>query len=81
MPYLSFIPVVEELTGMLKKVLAFYWAATAFTLGTMPAAAQLGPMCSWPFKPFPWLGPAFASGFYSLCTQGMFNNYGNAGFW
>ena len=66
--------------GRIKKIFmacliaAGYWA-------TMPVMAEFGPMCSWPFKPFNWLGHDFFCAFCDLCTKGFFNNYGNAGFW
>lgn len=77
----SFLPVVEGLTGMLKKILPFYLALTVFTISVMPSIAQFGPACTWPFKPLRWMGPAFANAFCTLTSQGFFNNYGNAGFW
>jgi len=75
---LAFTHMVVEM-GQLKKILLS--CLIAVNLFMIPAVAQTGPMCTWPFKPFPWLGPVFARAYCTLSTLGFFNNYGNAGFW
>jgi len=70
---------VEDM-GQLKKIFTLCLIVTGYW-ATMPVTAELGRTCTGPFKPFPWMGPAFFSAFCDLCTKGFFNNYGNAGFW
>jgi hypothetical protein len=76
---LAFTYMVVEM-GRLKKILLSCLIGASYLM-TMPAVAQLGPACTWPFKPLRWVGPAFANAFCTLTSQGFFNNYGNAGFW
>jgi len=66
--------------GRLKSILLFFFVSLTYPT-MLCAAAQPGPIFAWPFKPFRWMGPAFANAFCTLASQGFFNNYGNAGFW
>jgi hypothetical protein len=66
---------------MFKKIFTLCFTGAFYVLSAVPAYAWTGAMCGWPFKPFRWMGPAFADAFHTFSALATFNNYGNAGFW